>query len=170
MYMLYNLIVSSAHFIYLLICRKKLYLYILNCLRPRDAYMHLQTCPSLVKMMACRLIGAKPLLEPMLPYCLLDHKEHNSVKFSSKFIYLHSWKCLWMCRLENGGHFSRSQCGRSLHHLRTTEKEAFLHVSLFIVKIPLLWHDKLWATPVLTFRKTFHKISKYLECSSKHII
>ena len=25
--------------------------------------------PSLVKIMACRLVGAKPLFEPMLDYC-----------------------------------------------------------------------------------------------------
>ena len=52
-----------------------------NSLRPRDAYMRHQACPSLVQIMACRLVGAKPLSEPMLPYCQLDHKEHNSVKF-----------------------------------------------------------------------------------------
>ena len=54
-----------------------------NSLRLRDAYayMHHQTCPSLVQIMACRLVSAKPLSEPMLPYCQLDHKEHNSVKF-----------------------------------------------------------------------------------------
>ena len=40
-----------------------------NPLRPRDAYMRHQTCPSLVQIMACRLVGAKPLSEPMLEYC-----------------------------------------------------------------------------------------------------
>ena len=35
--------------------------------------------------MACRLFGAKPLPEPMLPYCRLDPKEYISVKFSLKF-------------------------------------------------------------------------------------
>ena len=30
--------------------------------------------------MACRLIGAKPLSEPMLDYCQLDPCEHISVK------------------------------------------------------------------------------------------
>ena len=36
--------------------------------------------------MTCRLFGAKPLSEPMLPYCRLDPKEHISVKF------IYNWK------------------------------------------------------------------------------
>ena len=36
--------------------------------------------PSLVQIMACRLVGAKPLSEPMLEYSKLDPKE-ISVKF-----------------------------------------------------------------------------------------
>ena len=35
--------------------------------------------------MACRLIGAKPLSEPMQPYYQLDPKEQTSVKFESKY-------------------------------------------------------------------------------------
>ena len=35
--------------------------------------------------MACCLFGAKPLFEPMLPYCQLDTKEHISVDIYSKF-------------------------------------------------------------------------------------
>ena len=61
--------------------------------------------PSLVQMMACRLVGAKPLSEPMLKNCQLDPKEQNSVKIQSKFIHFHSRKCIWICRLENGSHF-----------------------------------------------------------------
>ena len=35
--------------------------------------------------MACHLLGAKPLSEPMLQFCQLDHMEHISMKFYSKF-------------------------------------------------------------------------------------
>ena len=35
--------------------------------------------------MACRLAGTKPLSEPMLEYCQLDHWEQTSVKFKSQF-------------------------------------------------------------------------------------
>ena len=35
----------------------------------------------------------------------------TSVKFSSKFIYFHSRKCIWKCRLQNDGRFvSASMC------------------------------------------------------------
>ena len=37
--------------------------------------------------MACRLFGAKPLLQPMLTYCLLGLWEQTSVKFKSKYIH-----------------------------------------------------------------------------------
>ena len=33
--------------------------------------------PSLVQIMACRLLGTKPLSEPMLEYCKLDYWEQN---------------------------------------------------------------------------------------------
>ena len=35
--------------------------------------------------MACRLIGAKPLSEPVLECSLLDHVEQTSMTFSSKY-------------------------------------------------------------------------------------
>ena len=39
---------------------------------------------SLVQVMACHLIGAKPLPTPMLTSCQLDSWEHDSVKFESE--------------------------------------------------------------------------------------
>ena len=44
----------------------------LNPLKPRGAYMHHQTRPSLVQIMACCLFGAKPLSESMLDFCKVD--------------------------------------------------------------------------------------------------
>ena len=35
--------------------------------------------------MDCRLVGAKPVSEPMLEYGSLDLKEQTSIKFYSKF-------------------------------------------------------------------------------------
>ena len=58
-----------------------------------------------VQIMTCCLDGAKPLSEPMLIHCQLDPKEHISMKFYLKFKYFHSRKCIWACRLRNGGHF-----------------------------------------------------------------
>ena len=37
--------------------------------------------PSLVQIMTCRLVGAKPLSEPMIEYCWFDHQEQTSVKY-----------------------------------------------------------------------------------------
>ena len=51
-----------------------------NSLGPSDAYMRLYNIPTLVQIMACRLFGAKPLFEPMLPYCQLDPKEQTSTE------------------------------------------------------------------------------------------
>ena len=57
-------------------------------------------------MMVCRLFGAKPLSEPMLPYCQLDPKGHISMKCYVKFKSFHWRKCTWKWRLRNGGHFA----------------------------------------------------------------
>ena len=46
-----------------------------------DAYMRQWTNPSLVQIMACRLVGAKPLSEPMLINCQLGYWKQRSVKF-----------------------------------------------------------------------------------------
>ena len=45
---------------------------------PRAAYMRQWTHQVLVQVMACRLVGAKPLPEPILAYCQLDPWEQTS--------------------------------------------------------------------------------------------
>ena len=57
--------------------------------------MHRWTGSALVQVMACRLDGAKPLFEPMLTYCQLDHEEYISRKLYLKFKYFHSKKYVW---------------------------------------------------------------------------
>ena len=49
--------------------------------------------------------GDKPLPEAMLTYYQLDPWQQTSVKFKSKYKSFHSWKCIWRCHLQNGGHF-----------------------------------------------------------------
>ena len=71
----------------------------INWSPPSDAYMHQRIGSALVKIMACRLFGAKPLTEPKLPYCQLDSWEQFSVKFESEFSHFHSRKCTWKYRL-----------------------------------------------------------------------
>ena len=46
----------------------------INSSPPSDEYMRRWTGSALVQVMACRLFGAKPLPESMLPYCQLDLK------------------------------------------------------------------------------------------------
>ena len=52
-----------------------------NSSPPSAAYMRRSTGTTLVQIMACRLVGAEPLSEPMLEYCQLDLYEQTSVKF-----------------------------------------------------------------------------------------
>ena len=55
--------------------------------------------------MVCRLFGAKQSSESLVTYCQVDPKEQNSVKYQSKLEDFQSRKCVWKCRLRNGGHF-----------------------------------------------------------------
>ena len=60
--------------------------------------------------MACRLVGAKPLSEPMLGYCQLEPKEQTSVKTKQNSQILTQENIVENV-LENGGHFvSASMC------------------------------------------------------------
>ena len=49
---------------------------------------------SLDQILACRLFGAKPLPEPMLKYCQLNHQERISMTFYLKFQSFHSMTCI----------------------------------------------------------------------------
>ena len=45
--------------------------------RPNDAYMHQLTRPSLIQIMACRLIGAQPISEKNAGILFIGHLEKN---------------------------------------------------------------------------------------------
>ena len=62
-------------------------------------YWRQWTGSSLVQVMACHLFGAKPLPEPMQPYCQLDSWEQISVKFEQEFCNCNLRKCNWKCCL-----------------------------------------------------------------------
>ena len=76
-----------------------------NSLWPSDAYMRQYSIPTLVQIMPCRLFGAKPLSEQMLPCWQLVPPEHSSVKLYSNCKSFLWRKCTWKCRLRNDGHF-----------------------------------------------------------------
>ena len=85
--------------------------YLINSLRPNDAYIRQWTKPSLVQTMACHLFDTKPLSEPMLIYCQFGHRQWNSVKYRQKYKYFESRKRIWKDRLRNGRSFvSASIC------------------------------------------------------------
>ena len=80
-----------------------------NSSTPSARYLQWWTGSALVQAIACRLSGAKPFPELMLPFCHLDPWEQTSVKFESKWKTFHSWKCLRSCRLWNGGYFVQGE-------------------------------------------------------------
>ena len=59
----------------------------------------------LVQVMVCRLVGTKPLPEPILIYCQLHQRAHTWMKFRSQLECFYSRKCNLKCCLQNGGHF-----------------------------------------------------------------
>ena len=94
-------------------------LFLLNSLRPSDAYMRQYYIPTLVQIMACRLFDAKPLSGPMLPHCQWDPKEHMSVIFYSKFkVFIHV-NALEHAVLELTAIWSRTQYRWSVYRMRS---------------------------------------------------
>ena len=65
-------------------------------LRPSDAYTRLWTASSLVQVMACRLLGVKPLTKPTRMYCRILVKKHQWTCYrnSSIFIEENDWLLL----------------------------------------------------------------------------
>ena len=53
----------------------------INPLRLSDTYLCQKIRPSLVQVMACHLLGAKPSSEPMLTNCQLESWEYTAVNF-----------------------------------------------------------------------------------------
>ena len=78
----------------------------INSSPPSAAYMHQWTGSALVQIMTCRLPGAKPLI--MWTNAVISLIEPLGTNFSEIWIKtknFFSWKCIWKCRLGNGGHF-----------------------------------------------------------------
>ena len=86
--------------------------WVINSSPPSAVYMRQRTGSALVQIMACRLLGAKPLPEPMQAYCQLDSWEH----ISPEFYHFHSRKYIWNCRLPKWRPFCPG--GEELMHMR----------------------------------------------------
>ena len=93
-----------------------------------------------------RLVGAKPLSEPMLEYCWFGPYQRASVRSWAKFIQFHSRKCIWKCRLRSGGRLSGPQC------VKRKEQQAW-PLALTIVNLGL-WYDahRYWRRILLSIR------------------
>ena len=96
--------------------RSRWYAITFNSSPPSAAYIRQWIWSALVQIMACRIIGAKPLSKSKLGYCQLDHYEQTSVKFYSKYKMFHSRKCVWKYRLQNGYHFVQGDELTALGH------------------------------------------------------
>ena len=68
-------------------------------------YARYQSNPSLVQMMACRLVGAKPLPEPMLE--IVNWTLRNKHQWNLNRDRYRSRKCLRSCRLQMAAILSR---------------------------------------------------------------
>ena len=55
---------------------------------PGNAYMHQQTRPSLLQLIACCLTGTKPLSVPMLLYCWVDLWEQTLMKLRGVWVWV----------------------------------------------------------------------------------
>ena len=80
-----------------------------NSLRPSDAYMRRLPRPSLTQIMACRLVGAKPLSEAMLCMLMVYHRyviRHTQSQWwpSQGPVYAIDCNLIWFGN-RNGKHF-----------------------------------------------------------------
>ena len=74
----------------------------INSSPPSAAYMRQCIGSALVQIMSRCLFGVKPLCWVNVNWNLKNRLWRN---FNTKFERFHLWKCVWKCRLRNGGHF-----------------------------------------------------------------
>ena len=67
---------------------------------PNDIMRCETSWSTLVRVLACHLLYAKPLPEPRQIKCQSDHKGYTSIIFCLKFKYFHSRKYIWnVCKI-----------------------------------------------------------------------
>ena len=105
---------------------------------PSDAYMRPRIGSSLVQIMVCRLFGAKPLSKPMP----LDPYEQTSVKFQSKYIFFHSWKCIWKYCLQNSSHLVQGDMSKHFQAWRIWSIHSCIPLKqmAFVVEFNFHWN------------------------------
>ena len=73
-------------------------------LRLCKAYMRQWTVSALIQIMVCRLVGAKPLPDPILTYHhQLEQNKNSGISIKIQWMFLN--KRVWKYHLPNGDHF-----------------------------------------------------------------
>ena len=102
--------------------------------------------------MACCLVGADPLPEPMLLYCKLGSREQVSVKFKSKFYHFNSRKCIWKCRLQKWLPFCQGEYEVTAINTIKVNEVTILGDALYIVNNGVCSHRHQKREDVVAFR------------------
>ena len=123
------------------------------------AYWRQWTGSSLIRVMACCLVGATPLPELMLTHCQLDPKEQTELKSKSKYIFP-LIKCIWKCHLRHDGPFVQGEWVDGPSFIVVVQSAAlnwwmwyfYLFISVFLHIIFSLWfvlQNPPWLNPLL---------------------
>ena len=71
---------------------------------------------SWIQVLACRLLGTKPLPTSMLMSCELGTQEQTTTKYELKYVNISFKKMHWQCRLQNSSVFAWPQRVYSILH------------------------------------------------------
>ena len=125
-----------------------------NSLRTRDASRRRWTRPSLVPIMACRLLGAKPLSEPMLTssqLCIRNKIKWNINRNSNVFIKENAFENVW----KMAAILFRTQCVKEVELEKTQVYASYINspdikqtaiVEMYIFKCYQMRHQ-IWRPP-----------------------
>ena len=86
---------------------------------------------TISQIMACRLVGTKPLSKPIMVYCYLNWTPGSGIQWN--LMHFHSRKSILKCRLGNGVHFdSASMCEIALEYHSSSKHSQFRDINLFV--------------------------------------
>ena len=115
------------------------------------------TGSSLVQVTACGLFGAKPLPKPMLTFCQFDPQEQTAVEFQSKCRTFHSRKCIWKCRLWNGGYFVQGEMSWCNEHHISDYSYHILNYSYYDICARAMNYVLAFLAMMLSLDKIMHR-------------
>ena len=111
--------------------------------------------------MACRLLGAKPLTEPLLACCQFYSWEQISLKFESEFCHVNSRKFIWKCILPKWRPFCPGGMSSSDWLVILVNRKSHPHFS------PVVLHYIGWLqTDVMKFCQSFQQSNGWQKLSS----